>query len=154
MPVKIVQISSSTIVRAARDAGSHQHLASVLQQGRKSANIRVSLGVIRGIPGYRRNLGKLITLGETVNTSLIRECLELILMLADALERKKAGPPITVSQNSLPVTPQVAPVELLGSVRHQRPSGVLSFGSASRFRVTWTSHAVSARSRPGGKSYG
>jgi hypothetical protein len=46
-----------------------------------------------------------------VNTSLIRECLELILMLADALEKKKAGPPITVSQNSLPATPQVAPVE-------------------------------------------
>jgi hypothetical protein len=32
-----------------------------------------------------------------VNTSLIRECLELILMLADALERKKVGPP-TVEQ--------------------------------------------------------
>ena len=44
------QISSSTIVRAARAAGSHPHLASVLQQGRKSTNIRVSLGVIRGIP--------------------------------------------------------------------------------------------------------
>ena len=27
-----------------------------------------------------------------MNTSLIRECLELILMLADALEKKKAGP--------------------------------------------------------------
>jgi hypothetical protein len=39
------QISSSTIVRAARAAGSHPHLASVLQQGRNSANIRVSLGV-------------------------------------------------------------------------------------------------------------
>ena len=34
------QISSSTIVRAARAAGSHPHLASVLQQGWKSANIR------------------------------------------------------------------------------------------------------------------
>jgi Transposase, Mutator family len=33
------QISPSTIVRAARAAGSHPHLASVLQQGRKSANI-------------------------------------------------------------------------------------------------------------------
>src|SRR5207249_3887146 len=44
------QISPSTIARAARAAGSHPHLASVLQQGRKSANIRVSLGVIRGIP--------------------------------------------------------------------------------------------------------
>jgi hypothetical protein len=44
------QISCSTIVRAARAAGSHPHLASVLQQGRKSANICVSLGVIRGIP--------------------------------------------------------------------------------------------------------
>jgi hypothetical protein len=37
------------IVRAARAAVSHPHLASVLQQGLKSANIRVSLGVIRGI---------------------------------------------------------------------------------------------------------
>src|SRR5256884_4286302 len=44
------QISCSTIVRADRAAGSHPHLASVLLQGRKSANIRVSFGVIRGIP--------------------------------------------------------------------------------------------------------
>jgi hypothetical protein len=33
------QISPSTIVRDARAAGSHPHLASVLLQGRKSANI-------------------------------------------------------------------------------------------------------------------
>jgi len=45
------QIRPSTSVRVARAAGSHPHLASVLQQGRKSAKIRVSLGVIRGIPG-------------------------------------------------------------------------------------------------------
>lgn len=44
------QISPSTIVRAARAAGSHPHLASVLLQGRKSANIHASSGVIRGIP--------------------------------------------------------------------------------------------------------
>jgi hypothetical protein len=44
------QISPSTIVRAARAAGSHPHLASVLLQGRKSANIYASSGVIRGIP--------------------------------------------------------------------------------------------------------
>jgi len=43
------QISPSTIVRAARAAGSHPHLASVLLQGRKSANIHASSGVIRGI---------------------------------------------------------------------------------------------------------
>jgi hypothetical protein len=52
-----------------------------------------------------------------VNTSLTRECLELILKLADALDRKKAKQPITLSQNSLPVTPQVAPVELISSDR-------------------------------------
>ena len=42
--------------RAARAAGSHPHLASVLLQGRKSANIYASSGVIRGIPvnGCRR----------------------------------------------------------------------------------------------------
>src|SRR6266446_4543994 len=44
------QISPSTIVRAARAAGSHPQLASVLLQGRKSANIHASSGVIRGIP--------------------------------------------------------------------------------------------------------
>src|SRR5947208_15160698 len=44
------QISPSTIVWAARAAGSHPHLASVLLQGRKSANIHANSGVIRGIP--------------------------------------------------------------------------------------------------------
>src|SRR6478735_5153474 len=44
------QISPSTIVRAARAAGSHPHLASVLLQGRKSANIHANLGVIWEIP--------------------------------------------------------------------------------------------------------
>src|SRR5260370_41965931 len=39
MPVKIARSACSTIVRAARAAGSHPHLASVLLQGRKSANI-------------------------------------------------------------------------------------------------------------------
>jgi hypothetical protein len=72
---------------------------------------------VRENNAIRGALGKLIRLGETVNTSLVRECLELILMLADALEKKKAGPPITVSQNSLPATPQVAPVEPLASDR-------------------------------------
>jgi hypothetical protein len=46
------QISPSTIVRAARAAGSHPHLASVLLQGRKSANIHASSGVIWGMAGY------------------------------------------------------------------------------------------------------
>ena len=44
----------------------------------------------------------------TANTSLIRECLELILMLADALDRKRARPPTTVSPHSLPATPEVS----------------------------------------------
>jgi hypothetical protein len=55
-------------------------------------------------------LGKLIRRGQTVNTSLTRECLELILKLADALDRKKAKQPITLSQ-------RVAPVELISSDR-------------------------------------
>jgi hypothetical protein len=40
-------------------------------------------------------LGRLFKAQETVtvNTSLVRECLELILMLADALERKQTKPP-------------------------------------------------------------
>src|SRR5260221_7310276 len=46
------QIRPSTIVRAARAAGSHPHLASVLLQGLKSTNIYASSGVIRGILVY------------------------------------------------------------------------------------------------------
>jgi hypothetical protein len=46
--------SPFTLLRVARAASSHPHLASVLQQGRKSVNICVSLGVIRGIPGKGR----------------------------------------------------------------------------------------------------
>jgi len=60
MPVKIAGSDCSTIVRAARAAGSHPHLASVLQWhldaillGRNSANTCVGLGVIRGIPVIR-----------------------------------------------------------------------------------------------------
>jgi hypothetical protein len=60
----------------------------------------------------------------TVNTSLVRECLELILMLADALDRKQTKPPSTVSRRSLPVAPEVAPValgsETLEGVRDRR----------------------------------
>src|SRR5260221_10054364 len=52
------QISPSTIVRAARAPGSHPHLASVLLQGRKSANIHASSGVIRGIPAERCQSGR------------------------------------------------------------------------------------------------
>jgi hypothetical protein len=44
----------------------------------------------------------------TVDTSLVRECLELILMLADALDQKRARPPTTVSPHSLPATPDVS----------------------------------------------
>jgi hypothetical protein len=48
----------------------------------------------------------------TANTSLVRECLELLLMLADAFDRKQTKPLSTVSQQSLPVMPEVAPVAL------------------------------------------
>ena len=44
------QISPSTSVRSARRAGSRLHLAAVLQDGRKYANIRARSGVIWGIP--------------------------------------------------------------------------------------------------------
>src|SRR5207244_6914641 len=44
------QIRPSTTVRAARGAGSRPHLASALQERRKSANIHASSGGIRRIP--------------------------------------------------------------------------------------------------------
>jgi len=43
-----------TTVRAARCAGGRPHLASVLQEGDKSANIHVRSGAIWGIPACRR----------------------------------------------------------------------------------------------------
>jgi hypothetical protein len=61
-----------------------------------------------------KSWGSCLGLGETMtaNTSLVRECLELILTLADALDRKQTKPLSTVSRQSLPVTPEVAPVAL------------------------------------------
>ena len=43
---------TSTTVRATRGADNRPHLVSVLQEGRKSANIHASSGAIRGIPVY------------------------------------------------------------------------------------------------------
>jgi hypothetical protein len=45
------QISPSTIVRAARAAGSHSHLASVLLQGRKKREYSRQFGSHPGNPG-------------------------------------------------------------------------------------------------------
>ena len=50
MPVKLARSAPRPSFGLPELLVSHAHLASVLQQGRKSANIRVSLGVIRGIP--------------------------------------------------------------------------------------------------------
>ena len=52
-----------------------------------------------------------------VDTSLIRECLELILMLADALDRERATLRTKVLQHPLPVTPEISHVEFSGSQR-------------------------------------
>src|SRR5665811_1136783 len=60
------QISPSTTVRAARRASSRPHLAAVLREGRKSANIYASLGFIRGIPvkGHSSKLGVVRVVGN------------------------------------------------------------------------------------------
>jgi hypothetical protein len=49
MPRKMARSAPSTTVRAAQGAGSRLRLASVLQEGRKSANIHARSEVIRGI---------------------------------------------------------------------------------------------------------
>src|ERR1035437_2726053 len=48
------QISPSTTVRAVRGDGSCPKLASILPEGRKTANICPNSGVIRGIPDNTR----------------------------------------------------------------------------------------------------
>ncbi len=51
------------------------------------------------------------------NTSLTRECLELILRLGEAMDRKRATPPTQVAPHSLPAPSEVEPVEPSGSER-------------------------------------
>ena len=51
MAAKNEQISPTTTVPVARGVDSRPHLASVLQEGRKSTNIHAGSGVIWGIPG-------------------------------------------------------------------------------------------------------
>ncbi len=46
MPVKIARSDPRPSVRVTRDAGSGQHLASVLQEGGENANIDAGLGFI------------------------------------------------------------------------------------------------------------
>ena len=58
-----------------------------------------------------------------MNNSLVRECLELILMLGDAMDRKKAEPSMIVSQEPLPLTPQIALAQPSGSEREAVGSG-------------------------------
>ena len=50
MPGKMAGSACSTTVGAAPRDGSRPNLASILQEGERSANIHSSSGVIRGIP--------------------------------------------------------------------------------------------------------
>ena len=50
MPGKMVRSRPSTIARAVQRAGSHPHLRCVWRKGRKSGNICVRSGIIRGNP--------------------------------------------------------------------------------------------------------
>ena len=49
MPGKLARSDPRPSVRVTRGAGSGQHLASVLQEGRENANIDAGLGFIWGI---------------------------------------------------------------------------------------------------------
>ena len=46
------QINSSTTITTTPGTGNRPQLASILREGRKSANIHLSSGVIWGIPVY------------------------------------------------------------------------------------------------------
>ena len=50
MPAKMSRSAPTTTVPVARVVDSRPHLASVLQEGRKSTNIHAGSGVIWGIP--------------------------------------------------------------------------------------------------------
>src|SRR4029077_16609610 len=76
------QINPPAIVRASRAAGRHPHLASVLLQGRKSADIHASSGVIRGIPAKARSLA-LIALGLHPKDSATRKSKTVLIANCD-----------------------------------------------------------------------
>jgi hypothetical protein len=83
-----------------------------------------------------------------VNTSLVRECLELILMLADASDRKQTKPPSTVSRQSLPVTPKVAPVVLGSETGRSSADAILQAAWRCWRRCAGSSAACRAASAP------
>jgi hypothetical protein len=56
MPGKMARSDPRPSVRVTRGAGSGQHLASVLQEGRENANIDAGLGFIWRISVYRGTL--------------------------------------------------------------------------------------------------
>jgi len=56
MPGKMARSDPRPSVQVTRGAGSGQHLASVLQEGRGNANIDAGLGVIWRISVYKGNL--------------------------------------------------------------------------------------------------
>ena len=58
MPGKMARSDPRPSVRVTRGAGSGQHLASVLQEGRENANIDAGLGFIWRISAYVSNADK------------------------------------------------------------------------------------------------
>ena len=61
MPGKMARSDPRTSVRVTRGAGSGQHLASVLQEGRENANVHAGLGFIwrispKPMPAFGREL--------------------------------------------------------------------------------------------------
>jgi hypothetical protein len=56
MPGKMARSAPRPSVRVTRGAGSSQHLASVLQEGRENANIDAGLGFIWRISVYMAQL--------------------------------------------------------------------------------------------------
>src|SRR5262249_18829702 len=56
MPGKMARSDPRPSVRVTRGAGSGQHLASVLQEGRKNANIDAGLGFTRSLFGFGCNV--------------------------------------------------------------------------------------------------
>src|SRR6266403_255558 len=84
------QIRPSTIVRTARAAGSHPHLASVLLQGLKSANIYVSSGVIR--ERWSHFLRQPAKVDSTMQRTIHHEDAETVFAVAELASKHELHP--------------------------------------------------------------
>ena len=123
MPGKMARSASLTTVRAARRAGGRPHLAAVLQEGRKYANIHARSGVIWGIPVHSRQSSSYWDLSTQIGSFTVnRKQRRMAAKLGE-----QAVPPVAPGAT---VGPSVRIAELLATAQRHHQAGQLAEAEA------------------------